>query len=158
MRISFFLIGKPHSSSFEEAYEYYKKRLLKYASVDVIYGKEQKLPNNPSQGEIQKALDKEASDIIKILPRNTFLIILDLKGKENDSFSFAEDFKKISENHTSISFVIGSSYGLSDELRKKANYSWKLSPLTFTHPLALEITMEQVYRALKINHGETYQK
>lgn len=83
---------------------------------------------------------------------------MDLQGKELDSFEFSEKFKEISQNNVSISFVIGSSYGLSDNVRKKSGFLWKLSPLTFTHPLALEITLEQVYRSLKIINGETYQK
>lgn len=158
MKISFFLVGKPHSSSFEEIYAYYKKRILKYASVEITYAKEQKLPDNPSPMQIQKALKKEACDLLKILPKKTFLLVLDLEGKETDSMSFAQDFKKICEMNPSISILIGSSYGLAEDIKKKADYSWKLSSLTFTHPLALEVAMEQIFRAFKINHGETYQK
>lgn len=158
MKIRFLLVGKPHASYYSAAYEEYKKKLLKYASVEVIYVKEQKLPDRPSPSEIKKALDKEALDIQKSLHHGAYVIALDLKGKEMDSLSFAFHLQKVCENNVNIDFIIGSSYGLSDNVRNFSNFLVKLSLLTFTHPLALLVTMEQVYRALKINAGETYQK
>ncbi len=158
MTLNFFLVGKSHASHFEEAYDYYKKKLLKYAKVNIIALKESKLPDKPFQSQIDKALEEESKTILNSIPKGSFLILMDLQGKELDSFEFSEKFKEISQSNVSISFVIGSSYGLSDNVRKKAGFLWKLSPLTFTHPLALEITLEQVYRSLKIINGETYQK
>lgn len=158
MTLNFFLVGKPHASHFIESYDYYKKRLLKYANVNISFLKEEKLPDKPSESQITKALEIEATTIEKNIPKNTYLILLDLAGKECDSFQFSNTFKEIMENNTSISFVIGSSYGLGESIKKKADYRWKMSALTFTHPLALEIALEQVYRAIKISKGETYQK
>lgn len=158
MTLNFFLVGKPHATHFIDSYEYYRKRILKYANVNISFLKEEKLPDRPSQGQIAKALEIEGHTIEKNLPKNTYLILLDLNGKESDSLEFSEEFKDISEMNTSISFVIGSSYGLGDNIKARANYKWKMSRLTFTHPMALEIALEQVYRAIKISKGETYQK
>lgn len=158
MKLSFFLVGKTHAEHFDSSYEYYKKRLSKYAEVNIVELKETKLPDNPSESQVNKALDQEAETILKALPKSTFLILMDLKGKEYTSEEFSKQLQKITEANISISFVIGSSYGLSDKVRQKADALWKLSPLTFTHPLAMEITLEQVYRAIKIMKGETYQK
>lgn len=158
MKLRFVLIGKPHSSYFEEAYGEYRKRLLKYADATVVYAKEAKLGDNPTPTQIQKALDQEGESVLKSLNRNDFLIVLDLRGKEQDSERFASDFSKICESHASVVFVIGSSYGISPKLRERADYLLKLSELTFTHPLALLVILEQTYRAFKIARGETYQK
>lgn len=158
MKLKFILIGKPHSKFYEDSYSEYKFRLLKYANVEVVEMKETKLPNNPTQSQIMKGLNSEAEAVVRSLTRNDYLFVLDLHGKAQTSEKFAMDLKAITESHTSLVFVVGSSYGVSDILRKRADYLWKLSDLTFTHPLALLVTMEQVYRALKIISGETYQK
>ena len=158
MTLRFILVGNPHSEELEGLYEQYEKRLRKYGSVSLSYIKEAKLPDNPSEKEIAKALAIEADSVLKAIGHNDCLVLLDLGGKEFDSFSFASKLKDLSDRFVTFDFVIGSSYGIGENLRKKANLRWELSPLTFTHPLALLLTMEQVYRALKINNGETYQK
>jgi len=158
MKIRFLLVGKPHSEFYQKAYDEYKKKILKYATVEIVYIKEQKLSDKPSESEIQKALDKEADSIYKNQAKNSCVITLDLHGKESDSFEFASLINEVSQKYVNIDFVIGSSYGLSDKVRNFSKYLVKLSPLTFTHPLALLIVLEQVYRAMKINSGETYQK
>ena len=107
MTLNFFLVGKSHASHFEEAYDYYKKRLLKYAKVNIIALKESKLPDKPSQSQIDKALEEESKTILNSIPKGSFLILMDLQGKELDSFEFSEKFKEISQSNVSISFVIG---------------------------------------------------
>lgn len=159
MKIRFILVGKPHASYFEKGYEEYRKRLLKYAdSVEIVYVKETKLSDKPNEKEIEKALDKEAMDIQKNLQKNSCIVTLDIHGKEYDSYSFSSLIGNIKEKFTSIDFIIGSSYGLSNKVRNFSHYLVKLSPLTFTHPLTLLIVEEQVYRAFKILSNETYQK
>ena len=92
MTLNFFLVGKSHASHFEEAYDYYKKRLLKYAKVNIIALKESKLPDKPSQSQIDKALEEESKTILNSIPKGSFLILMDLQGKELDSFEFSEKF------------------------------------------------------------------
>lgn len=157
-RIRFVLVGKPHSRELEDLYEEYRKKLLKFADVKVEYLKEARLPNRPTEPQIRRALDEEAETVLKTLDRTDGLVLVDIRGRSQDSQGFAKDLGNLTDRFASLFFVIGSSYGLSDNLRARADYLWKLSDLTFTHPLALLISMEQVYRAFKIIRGETYQK
>ncbi len=157
-RLRFILVGKPHSPELENLYEDYRKRLLKYADTKVEYAREVKLPERPSPSQIQKALDDEAEAVLKTIGRTDCVIALDLKGTESDSETFAREFSKLSEQSANLVFIVGSSYGISPRIRQRADYLWRLSTLTFTHPLALLVSMEQVYRAFKINRGETYHK
>lgn len=156
--LSFLLVGKTHADHFDEAFSYYRRRLLKYAKVETSFLKEEKLPIDPSPSQVEKALDEEGKRIEKAVPKSSFLILADLRGKEYDSPSFARALCPAIENFASLSFVVGSSYGLSDRVRKKAKMLWRLSELTYSHPLAMEVVMEQVYRAFKILRGEAYQK
>lgn len=151
-------MGKPHSAFYVQGYEEYLTRLRKYANPELVLIKEQRLGDNPSQKDIQKGLDEEGKSILKAIGPKEYLILLDLKGKEMDSVSFSQTFGRIAANHANVAVVVGSSYGLSDAVRKRADFSWKLSSLTFTHPMAMLILLEQIYRAFKIESGEIYQK
>lgn len=159
IKIRFVLIGKVKDAYLKEGYAEYLKRLSKYASVRLDYIDEEKLPGSPSEGEIRKALDSEAERVLSGLKNQDTLYLCDLRGKEMDSEEFASSLKKqIDGGVSSLVFAVGSSYGLSDLLRKKAKERYCFSKLTFTHPMTLLIVLEQVYRAFKINAGETYQK
>ncbi len=157
-RIRFILVGKSHSAEIDSLCEMYRERLLKYADTSIVYLKDKKLPDHPSKAQIDQALATEGDSILKSLSRTDQVIALDLRGRESTSEEFAAKLSTFLSSSPSIVFVIGSSYGMSDAVRKRANYLWKLSSLTFTHPLALLISMEQVYRGLKIARGEVYQK
>lgn len=157
-RLRFILVGKPHSPQIESLCEEYRKRLLKYADARVEYAREVRLPERPAPAQIQRALDEEADAVLKTVARTDCVIALDLKGKETDSETFAAEFAHLAENSANLVFIIGSSYGISPKIRQRADYLWKLSSLTFTHPLALLVSMEQVYRAFKIARGEAYHK
>ena len=97
--------------------------------------------------------------MLKLLKNNEYLIALDLNKKQFKSEQFADFLmQKLTENGSSISFVIGGSYGLSDELKQRSNYSISLSDLTFLHQMSRLILLEQIYRAFKILNKEVYHK
>ncbi len=158
MNLRFVLVGNPHSSELEALYATYAKRLQGYGTCRVDFVKERKLPKKPAATEIRKALEAESEDVLASLSRNDYLIALDVRGIQYDSNAFASFFKDVTSEFPSIVFVIGSSYGLGDGIRKRAGFLWKLSALTFTHPLTLLVAMEQVFRAIKAGRGETYSK
>lgn len=159
IKLRLILIGKVREPYLKSGYEEYLKRLSKYAKTEIEYVDEARLPSSPSQGQISKALDEEAERVLQRLKNNDVLYLADLHGKEMTSEEFASYLQKETDNGvSSFVFVIGSSYGLSDKLREKAKGKFCLSKLTFTHPLTLLLLLEQIYRAFKINSGETYQK
>jgi 23S rRNA (pseudouridine1915-N3)-methyltransferase len=159
MKLRFFLIGKAKEKYFKEAFDEYLKRLSKYGDVSIDFIPETDLPSEPSDILIKKALDEEASKALKNIKDQDCLFLLDLHGKQMDSETFASLLKdKQTRGRSSFVFLVGSSYGLSDLLRKRADVSICFSQMTMTHPLTLLVTLEQVYRAMKINNGETYHK
>jgi 23S rRNA (pseudouridine1915-N3)-methyltransferase len=159
MKLKFYLFGKAKEPFCQEGYQEYLKRLSKYSEVSLTYLNESLLSSQPSDAEIQKALDEEADRALRQIKENDLLVLIDLHGKQMKTEEFAAYLKsQINTGSSSIAFLVGSSYGLSDKLRKRADLALCLSPLTTTHPLALLLTMEQVYRAFKINNNETYHK
>ncbi|MDD4532594.1 MAG: 23S rRNA (pseudouridine(1915)-N(3))-methyltransferase RlmH [Bacilli bacterium] len=155
----FIMVGKVREPYYKLAFQEYEKRIARYAKVSVEFINECSLSLKPSQADILHALDIEADRVLDSLGRSDYLFLLDLGGQRISSERLAEILDEICvEGYSHFTFVVGSSYGVSDKLRKAAKYRLSLSDMTFTHPMALEIIIEQVYRALKINHHETYHK
>lgn len=158
MKIKIYAIGKI-KDFYKDGVNEYIKRLSTYAKVEMFELKDESLPENPSIKEIEKAKNIEGQRVLSLLKNNEYLIALDLNKKEMNSVEFAKFIKEMIENNGSlISFVIGGSYGLSDELKARCNFSVSFSKFTFPHQLARLILVEQIYRAFKILNNETYHK
>ena len=158
MTIKIYAIGKI-KDFYKTGVDEYVKRISGYAKVKIIEVKDDSISEKPSQNEIIKAKDNEGKRVLSLLKNNEFLIGLDLNKKEFTSEEFASFLnEKLVTNGASISFVIGGSYGLSDELKKRVNTSITLSKLTYPHQLARLVLLEQIYRAFKIINNETYHK
>ena len=157
-RIRFYIFGKVKETYLLNAYDEYLKRLSKFAKTEIIYLKEESLDKDASKTEIEKALLIEANDYLSRKKADSSLILIDLHGKEFDSIAFSNEFNKVLESNIDIDILIGSSNGLADILREKANLRVSLSKMTTTHPLALLFTLEQIYRSFKIINNQTYHK
>ena len=152
-------VGKLKEKFYREAVEEYTKRLSGYCKLNLVELPEQKLPQNPSQGEIAAALEKEAAAIRGKIPASSALIAMCVEGKEKSSEELADLFltlEQSSDKH--IVFVIGGSYGLHPSIKKEARVRLSMSPMTFPHHLARVMVLEQIYRAFKINEGSSYHK
>lgn len=158
MNIKIYAIGKV-KNFYKSGVDEYIKRISGYSKIEVIELKDESLSEKPSISEINKAKESEGKRVLSLLKNNEYLIGLDLNKKQYTSEEFAEFLNtKLVENGSNISFVIGGSYGLSDELKKRVNTSICLSNLTFPHQLARLILLEQIFRAFKIINNETYHK
>ncbi len=158
MNIKIYCVGKI-KDFYKAGVDEYVKRLSTYAKVEIFEVKDESISDKPSDKEIIKAKDLECSRVLKLLKPSEYLIGLDLSKKEMDSLSFAQYLNESLVLHgANISFVIGGSYGLSDELKRRLNDSISLSKLTFPHQLARLVLLEQIYRAFKILNNETYHK
>lgn len=158
MKIKIYAIGKI-KDFYKLGVDEYLKRLSSYSQIEVIELKDESIQDNPSEGEIKKAKDNEGKRVLSLLKDKEYLIALDLNKKEMTSEQFASYINnKLETNGSKISFVIGGSYGLSDELKNRVNDSISLSTLTFPHQLARLILLEQLFRAFKILNNETYHK
>ena len=159
MKIKVFAIGKIKEKYLKDGINEYLERIKPYSQIEIIEVNDEPIVDNPHPSEIKKAIDIEGNRILKLLKPNDYLIGLDLNKKEMTSPEFADFLnKKFVSGGSNISFVIGGSYGLSDELKQRCNDSISLSKMTFLHQMTRLILLEQIYRAFKINRNETYHK
>lgn len=147
MTINIVAVGKIKEKYLVQGINEYLKRLSKFCKVDVREVNE------------ELSVEKEGDNLLKRIPKGTYVIVLDLQGKECTSEEFADVFDRAQINgYSKFSIVIGGSDGLSDEVRQQANMLLSMSKMTFTHQMARFIILEQIYRAMKINNNEPYHK
>ena len=159
MKIKIFAIGKIKEQYLKVGINEYLTRIKPYCGIEIIEVNDEPIIENPHSSEIKKAIDIEGSRVLKLLKPSDYLIGLDLNKKELNSPEFADFLQnKLVLGGSQICFVIGGSYGLSDELKNRCNDSISLSKMTFLHQMTRLILLEQIYRAFKINRNETYHK
>ena len=159
MKIKIYAIGKIKEDYLKIGIGEYIKKIKPYSQIEIVEVNDEPIPNNPNSSEIEMAKNKEGEKVLQLIKNNEYLIGLDLNKKELESPAFAEFLdKNLVNNGSSISFVIGGSYGLSNELKNRCNDSVSLSKMTFLHQMTRLILLEQIYRAFKILRNETYHK
>lgn len=159
MQIQIVAVGNIKEKYLKDAVSEYEKRLSRYCRVTINEVSEEKVPETLSTAEKEQVLKKEAERIRNSLLKNTFTVVLDLKGEQPDSPGFSKLLSSwMLQGKSSISFVIGGSIGLDRKLVKEADYSLCLSNLTFPHQLTRVILLEQIYRCFKIINNEPYHK
>ena len=153
-------VGKLKEKFYLAAAEEYCKRLSAYCKLTLTELPECRLPQNPSPGDIQAALEKEADAIRAKLPPSASLVALCVEGKEQSSEQLAQALQAWSVNGSAkhLVFLIGGSYGLHPSIKQQAWLRLSMSPMTFPHHLARVMLLEQIYRAFKINEGSSYHK
>lgn len=152
-------VGKIKEKFFKEALSEYGKRLFKYCKLEMIEVADEKTMEGASSLEEQMVLDKEGKRLMEKIPERSFVIALAIKGKEWDSLELAKNMEKLFlEGKSDITFVIGGSLGLSEELYQRADLLLSFSRMTFPHQLMRVILLEQIYRSFRINSGEPYHK
>ena len=152
-------VGKLKEKFYLQASEEYLKRLGGYCKMTLLELPEEKLPQNPSQAQIDAALEKEAANIRAKIPANASLVCMCVEGKTKSSEELAQmvrTFEQSASRH--LVFVIGGSFGMAESLKKEAWVRLSMSPMTFPHHLARVMVLEQIYRAFKINEGSSYHK
>lgn len=159
MNIQIICIGKLKEKYWTEAIAEYSKRLSRFCTLEIIELKEARLPDKASQAEEEAVKLEEGRSILKTIKDGTFVITLEILGKQLDSPQLAAKLESLSlEGKSNIAFVIGGSLGLSEEVSKRANFKLSFSKMTFPHQMMRVILLEQIYRAFKINRNETYHK
>ena len=152
-------VGKMKEKFYIGAAEEYLKRLSAYCRLTLVELPEEKLPQNPSQGQIDTALAREAQAIRSKIPANAALVALCVEGKLYSSEQLAGLFRTWElDSAKHVVFLIGGSFGLDPGLKSEARVRLSMSPMTFPHHLARVMLLEQVYRAFKINEGSAYHK
>ena len=154
MKLQIVCAGKIKEKWLNDGIAEYVKRLSKYTSVEII-----EVPDAPDSIPEAQALDQEGKKILSKIKDSSYVIVLDLHGKELSSEEWSKHvFSGYEKGGAELVLVIGGSNGLSPELVARANERLCLSPMTFTHQMTRLIILEQVYRAFKIHYGEKYHK
>ena len=148
----FLIPGRKRDDFVSEGYHEYLKRLSSFGKFTIEFLPEEKGPS------AEDCLEKEGKNALKRIRDDEVVILVDVHAKEISSEEFASKLESYQTTKSKFVFVLGSSNGLSDSLRKRADFSFSLSRMTFTHYSALLMLMEQVYRAFMINSGQTYAK
>lgn len=159
MNINLISVGKIKEKYLKLGIDEFKKRLSKYCKLDIIELDDEKAPENLSAKEMEMIKDKEGKKILSKVKHNSYVIALAIDGKNLSSEELADTISKLAvRGNSHITFIIGGSLGLSDEVLSRANYKLSFSKMTFPHQLMRLVLLEQVYRAYRINNGEPYHK
>lgn len=159
MKISIACVGKIKEKYFTAAIEEYSKRLSKYINLEIIQVNDEKAPENMSLAQQEQVKASEGARLIKAINPKSFVVVLAIDGKNLSSEGLADFISAKNVSGIShITFVIGGSLGLSDEVLSLANYKLSFSKMTFPHQLMRVILLEQIYRAMRINSNEPYHK
>lgn len=158
MNITLICVGKLSEKYLKDGVEEYKKRLSKFTKLEIIE-LEDLSGASVSQKEEENLKEKEAQKMLQYIKPTSFLICLDIIGKQYDSIALASKIQDyMNQGNSHFTFIIGGSCGISKQLLDMANLRLSLSKMTFTHQMTRLVLLEQIYRCFKILNNETYHK
>ena len=159
LNVTLIVPGNLKEKYLRDAQAEYIKRLTSLCKFNIIEVSVERLPDTPSEAEIATALEKEGKRILAAVPKGSYVYAMCIEGKQRDSVAFSRELVRLAVNGTShVTFIIGSSFGLSEEVKGFANTPLSLSEMTFPHQLARVMLLEQLYRAFQISSGGKYHK
>jgi len=156
--IRFITVGSLKEDYLREAVKEYEKRLSGFCKVEEVNLKEARLPQDPSDAEISRALAEEARAILASMPDRSYKIAMCVEGKQFSSEELAEKIERAFSETNELCFVIGSSHGLDESVKKAADLRLSVSKMTFPHQLMRVLLLEGVYRCMNIIKGTKYHK
>ena len=159
LHINIICVGKLKEKYLQDALSEYSKRLSKYCNLNIIELPDEKLPNNLNDSLINQIKQKESNNILSHIEKGSYVLALDLKGKQFSSEEFSKKITDISLNSfSSITFIIGGTLGLYENVLKNSNELICFSKMTFPHQLIRIFLLEQIFIAFKISNNETYHR
>ncbi len=157
MKISIACVGKIKEKYLNAGIDEFSKRLTPFCKLEVLSINEERMPENPAPAEKQQVLERETQRLLAIIPQNSYVILLDVAGRQISSPQLAEKFDALAlAGRSHLTFVIGGAFGYTDALRERADFALSFSRMTFTHQMIRLLLLEQIYRAFKISRGEKY--
>lgn len=159
MKITIIAVGKIKEKFYRDAIDEYSKRLSKYCKLEIKEVADEKTPDHASDTVNAQILSKEGERIKNLIPKDSHVIVLAIEGKKYDSVGFSDMLNHAGIHGISnITFIIGGSLGIADEIKKSAHSAISFSDMTFPHQLMRVILLEQIYRGYKIMTKEPYHK
>ena len=159
LNITIIAVGKLKEQYLRDASAEYQKRLSTLCKLNIVEVNPEKLSDNPSAKEVENALNNEAKKIIEKIPKGAKVYSMCIEGKQRTSEELSKEIDNLAlEGASNIVFIIGGSFGLSDEVKKLSAYRLSMSKMTFPHQIARIMLLEQIYRATQISIGTKYHK
>ncbi len=159
LSVSIICVGRLKEKYWRDACSEYSKRLSAFCRFNITEVDEEKIPGNPSKSQIEHTLREEGKRILDRLPKKGRVFAMCIEARERSSEELAAEIDKPALDGTSsLSFIIGGSWGLSEEVKSRADYKISMSRMTFPHQLARVMLCEQIYRAFQISSGGKYHK
>ena len=155
--INIICVGKLKEKYLKDAIDEYSKRLSKYCNLNIIEIQDEKLPGKVNDSIAKDIKQKECTKILKAIKKDSYVMALDLRGKQFTSEEFSKKIDEVPvKGFSNITFIIGGTLGLTEEVLNSANEFISFSKMTFPHQLIRVFLLEQVFRAFKISNNETY--
>ena len=159
LNVTLIAVGKLKERYLTDACAEYEKRLGAYCRLRVVEVDEYRLPQNPSEAQIQAGIEAEGKEILAKIPAGSYLIPLCIEGQQATSEQLSAKLDAFAlDGHSTLCFVIGSSFGLDGSVKQAGSWNLSMSRMTFPHQLARVMLCEQLYRAFQISHGGKYHK
>ena len=151
-------VGKLKEQYLRDGCAEYIKRISAFSKVNVIEVAEERCGDDPSDLEIKNVIEKEGARILSKIPKGSCVIPLCIEGREYSSPEFSAQLEKLSLEHSAVTFIIGGSFGISNEVKKLGRIKLSFGKMTLPHQLARMVLLEQVYRAFSISNNSKYHK
>ncbi|WP_288529337.1 23S rRNA (pseudouridine(1915)-N(3))-methyltransferase RlmH [uncultured Eubacterium sp.] len=159
MKVTVIAVGRLKEKYLRDACEEYLKRLGTYSKVSVVEVNEERCSDNPSESEIENVKQKEGRRIIAKIPKGSFVVPMCIEGTQFSSEDFAKKIEATAvAGNGEITFIIGGSFGLSDEVKSLGKLKLSFGKLTLPHQLMRVVLLEQIYRAFSILNNSKYHK
>lgn len=156
--VNIICVGKLKEKFLRDGCAEYVKRISAFSKINVIEVPEERCGDNPSDAEIKNVIEKEGKRISAKIPKGSAVIPLCIEGREYSSPDFSAELEKMSMTFSSVTFVIGGSFGLSDNIKALGKIKFSFGKLTLPHQLARMVLLEQIYRAFSISTNSKYHK
>ncbi len=158
INVKFITLGTLKEAYWREAAAEYEKRLGSFCRFEHVQLKEERLSDSPSEGEIKNALEREGERVLAQIPQRAYCVAMCVEGKQLSSEELAEKLEGVANQTSDVCFIIGSSFGLADRVKQRADMRLSVSRLTFPHQLMRVLLLETLYRAFNIQKGTKYHK
>lgn len=158
INVNIICVGTLKEKFFSDAINEYKKRLQRYCKFNIIELSEEKITDQETQAQIDKTLLKEGEKILSKINKSDYIIAMCIEGKQLSSEEMSKKLSDISMTNGTVDFVIGGSWGLSPDVKNRADFKLSVSKMTFPHQLFRVMLSEQIYRAFSITANAKYHK
>lgn len=159
IKVNVIAVGKLKEKYLRDACDEYIKRLGAFSKVNIVEINEERCSDNPSNNEIEQVKQKEGERIIAKIPKGAYVIPMCIEGHQMSSEDFSKKLENVSvSGFGEVAFIIGGSFGLSDDVKALGKLKLSFGKLTLPHQLMRVVLLEQIYRAFSISNNTKYHK